>query len=183
MPTFPSPLAPADIVVRLRAAGCVFAEDETRLLLDAARTPSDLADMVQRRVAGLPLEQIVGWAEFCGLRIFIDPGIFVPRRRTEFLVSQAIAIADRSPNPDRDGRARTPEPGPVVVVDLCCGSGALGVAVTAALPGVELYAADIEPAAVGCARRNIPAAVGQVFQGDLYEPLPAELAGRVTCCW
>jgi release factor glutamine methyltransferase len=66
-----------------------------------------------------------------------------------------------------------------VVVDLCCGSGAVAAAVAAALPRVELHAADIEPAAVRCARRNLTAAGGQVYQGDLYQPLPGTLRGRV----
>ncbi|MFD0698064.1 putative protein N(5)-glutamine methyltransferase [Paenibacillus sp. GCM10027628] len=153
-----------DIITRLRAAGCVFAEDEAQLLISAARTPDELEDMVDRRIAGLPLEHILGWAEFCGLRIAVDPGVFVPRRRTEFLASQAIALARQSERP--------------VVIDLCCGSGAIGTALIATLDRVELYAADIDPVAVRCARRNI-ADGGQVFEGDLYEPLPAALRGRV----
>ena len=134
------------------------------MLISAARTPAELDNMVDRRVAGLPLEHILGWAEFCGLRITVDPGVFVPRRRTEFLARQAITLARQSASP--------------VVVDLCCGSGAVGAALVAALDRVELYAADIDPAAVRCARRNI-AADGEVFEGDLYEPLPATLRGRV----
>jgi release factor glutamine methyltransferase len=126
--------------------------------------------MVERRAAGLPLEQVLGWAEFCGLRIAVDPGVFVPRRRTEFLVRRAAALARRS-----DGPAAPP----VVVVDLCCGSGAVGAALAAALGRVELYAVDIDSAAVSCARRNVAAAGGRVYQGDLYRPLPAELRGRV----
>ncbi|WP_261986760.1 putative protein N(5)-glutamine methyltransferase [Actinomadura sp. HBU206391] len=152
------------IVTRLRAAGCVFAEDEADLLVSTARTPADLAAMVDRRAAGLPLEHVLGWAEFCGLRIAVDAGVFVPRRRTEFLVREAAALA-----------------GPrAVVVDLCCGSGALGAALVASRRDqVELHAADIDPAAVRCARRNVAAAGGQVYEGDLYEPLPAALRGRV----
>ena len=89
------------IVSRLRAAGCVFAEDEARLLLSTARTPDELDAMVDRRVAGLPLEQVLGWAEFCGLRITLAPGVFVPRRRTEFLVRQAALLirGDDAPGP------------------------------------------------------------------------------------
>ncbi|MBB2910791.1 release factor glutamine methyltransferase [Streptosporangium becharense] len=161
--TLPHPL----IVTRLRAAGCVFAEDEARLLVSTARTPADLAAMVDRRVAGLPLEQVLGWAEFCGLRITVAPGVFVPRRRTEFLVRQATALARRTA-----GRPRT-------VVDLCCGSGAVGAALAAALDRVELHAVDIDPAAVRCARRNVAAAGGRVYEGDLYRPLPGTLRGRV----
>ena len=63
------------IVARLRAAGCVFAEDEARLLMSAARTPAELDAMVGQRAAGLPLEQVLGWAEFCGLRIAVVPGV------------------------------------------------------------------------------------------------------------
>ena len=98
------------LTARLRAAGCVFAEDEARLLIDAAPTPAALDEMARRRVAGLPLEHILGWAEFCGLRIVVDTGVFVPRRRTEFLVRQAAALLDdlapraRQGQPPRTGR-------------------------------------------------------------------------------
>ncbi len=167
----------SDIVNRLRAAGCVFAEDEARLLLSAARTPDELDAMVARRVAGLPLEQVLGWAEFCGLRIIVAPGVFVPRRRTEFLVRQAALLirGDDPPRPPREGMAR---PGDVIV-DLCCGAGAIGAALAAAVDRAEVHATDIDPAAVRCARRNVPAPWGHVYQGDLYEPLPARLRGRV----
>ena len=84
------------VVAALRAAGCVFAEDEAELILSTARTPDELATMVDRRAAGLPLEHVLGWAEFRGLRIAVDPGVFVPRRRTEFLVDQAVALAART---------------------------------------------------------------------------------------
>ena len=175
MPAPPLP-PPAAIVTRLRAAGCVFAEDEARLLISAARTPAELAAMVDRRVAGLPLEHVIGWAEFCGLRIAVDPGVFIPRRRTEFLVGQAVALA-RQPGQSAAGQpAARPRP---VVVDLCCGSGAIGAAVVAGLGQAELHAADIDSAAVACARRNVAAAGGQVYQGDLYQPLPGTLRDRV----
>jgi release factor glutamine methyltransferase len=152
------------IVAALRAAGCVFAEEEARLLVDEATTASDLAVMVERRTDGLPLEHVLGWAQFCGLRIAVDFGVFVPRQRTEFLARQATALAHRSNRPP-------------TVVDLCCGSGAVGAAVMAALGRVELYATDIEPAAVRCARRNLTG--DRVYQGDLYDPLPPTLRGRV----
>src|SRR6266568_9649220 len=80
------------LVARLRAGGCVFAEDEARLLAGAAASPAELDVLVERRVSGMPLEQVVGWAEFCGLRIFVDPGVFVPRRRSEVLVSVAVGL-------------------------------------------------------------------------------------------
>jgi putative protein-(glutamine-N5) methyltransferase len=152
-----------DVVARLRAAGCVFAEEEARLLADAAHTPAELHAMVGQRVGGLPLEQVVGWAEFCGLRIHVDPGVFVPRRRSEFLVRTAIALAPACPP----------------ILDLCCGTGALGLATAAGLAGATLHAADVDPAAVRCARRNLEPAGGHVYEGDLFGPLPERLRGRI----
>ncbi|MEU8352835.1 MULTISPECIES: putative protein N(5)-glutamine methyltransferase [unclassified Streptomyces] len=172
-------LPPSAVVARLRAAGCVFAEDEARLLVSTARTADDLAAMVERRVAGLPLEHILGWAEFCGLRIAVDHGVFVPRRRTEFLVRQAAEHVRRRADGGTAGTGGAPRRAAPVVLDLCCGSGAVGAALAAAVGRTELYAADIDPAAVRCARRNTAAASGQVYEGDLYEPLPAGLRGRV----
>lgn len=169
-----SPSAPPERVVhRLRAAGCVFAEDEARLLVTAARTPAHLDRMVDRRAAGMPIEHVLGWAEFRGLRIAVAPGVFVPRRRTEFLVERAAALAGRSARTDP-----VHDP-PAVVVDLCCGSGAVGAALAASLDRVELHAVDSDRAAVRCARRNIAAAGGRTYRGDLFEPLPATLRGRV----
>jgi release factor glutamine methyltransferase len=149
-------------VARLRSAGCVFAEDEARLLRAAAQTPARLEALVAQRVAGLPLEQLLGWAAFCGLRVGVGAGVFVPRRRTELLVERAAAVA---------------VPGSVVL-DLCCGSGAVGLALLGLVPGIVLHAADIEPAAAGCARRNLGDR-GQVHEGDLYAALPASLQGRL----
>jgi release factor glutamine methyltransferase len=151
------------IVDALRSAGCVFAEEEAVLLQAEARTLGDLRDMVERRVAGEPLEQIVGWAEFCGIRIVVEPGVFVPRRRTEALVDLAVAIVQDVDKP--------------VIVDLCCGSGAIGVAIAARERGTELHAADLDPAAVACAQRNVT--MGEVHEGDLYDALPKHLMGRV----
>ncbi len=195
-------IADPAIVTRLRAVGCVFAEDEARLLSSAARTPEELGVMVDRRVAGLPLEQVLGWAEFCGLRIAVDPGVFVPRRRTEFLVRQALLLirggaADpegttpRDP-PDLGGKPFPPSPlgppnppgpphgGTAIVVDLCCGAGAIGAALAASADRLEVHAVDIDPAAVACARRNLEGSGGQVYQGDLFDPLPPALRGRVA---
>lgn len=163
MTTAPSARDRSGVVATLRAAGCVFAEDEARLLVASAATPAELAALVERRVAGEPLEHVLGWAEFLGLRIAVDAGVFVPRRRTEFLAGQAIALAQVG----------------AVVLDLCCGSGAVGAALAATVPGIELYAVDIDAAAVRCARRNLAESGARVYRGDLYAPLPATLRGRV----
>ncbi|MFC5447820.1 putative protein N(5)-glutamine methyltransferase [Paenibacillus aestuarii] len=154
----------AEVTGTLRAAGCVFAEEEAQLLLPAAGSPTELANMVAERAAGMPLEYVLGWAEFCGRRMVVERGVFIPRRRTEFLASLAIGLARQSASP--------------VVLDLCCGSGAIGAAMAAAVAGIQLHAADVDPAAVRCARRNI-ATSGRVYEGDLYEPLPVSLQGQV----
>jgi release factor glutamine methyltransferase len=163
-----NPDPPPAVVAALRAAGCVFAEDEAALLAAAAASEDELDAMVARRASGVPLEHVLGWAEFCGLRIAVGPGVFVPRRRTECLVRQAVAAAPPRP----------------VAVDLCCGTGAVAAALAAALGPVgmglaELHAADLEPAAVGYARQNLAGTGAQVHQGDLYAALPGTLRGRV----
>jgi release factor glutamine methyltransferase len=147
------------LVAALRSAGCVFAEEEARLLLDEASSPAELMTWAARRMAGEPLEQVVGWASFAGLRIAVDPGVFVPRRRSALVVEVA---------------AREPAE---VVVDLCCGTGALGAALASRWPTAEVHGADSDPAAVACARRNLPPE--RVHAGDLYDALPDDLRGRV----
>lgn len=147
-----------DAVRRLRAAGCVFAEEEASLLLADGR---DVASLLERRVSGEPLEWVLGWAEFAGLHVTVRPGVFVPRRRTELLAASAIV------------RLR---PGSVAV-DLCCGSGAIAAAIVEEVPFVEVYAADIDPVAVECARENLPTAT--VLHGDLFDALPSMLRGGI----
>ena len=149
---------------RLRAAGCVYAEDEAALLLGATSDPDELDRLVARRVAGTPLEHLLGWAEFSGLRVAVAPGVFVPRRRTETLVTEAVRRAG-----DRSG---------LVVVEVCCGTAAVATALAGLLDDAEVYAADLDPSAVACARRNLGAR-GTVLRGDLYQPLPPRLRGRV----
>ncbi|MBV7508443.1 putative protein N(5)-glutamine methyltransferase [Bacillus sp. sid0103] len=151
------------IIHRLRTSGCVFAEEEALLLISEAQTMDELKKMVEMRVGGLPVEHVIGYTEFCGLRIKIDSEVFVPRQRTEFLVRQAQTLTCLGD----------------IVVDMCCGSGAVGAALAATLGQVVLYSVDLDPAAVRCAGGNISAFGGHVFQGDLYKALPCSLQGRV----
>ncbi|HKS00846.1 MAG TPA: putative protein N(5)-glutamine methyltransferase [Arthrobacter sp.] len=167
-----SPFSRSTVTGLLRTAGCVFAEDEADLLLSAGLGPEELADAVRRRAEGFPLEHILGWAEFCGLRIRVEPGVFVPRRRTELLVREGAALLGF-------GKAeRTPSTAPVVV-DLCCGSGAVGAVLAELVPGIEVHASDVDPAAVHCARLNVLPIGGVVHEGDLYSALPPRLRGNV----
>ena len=175
-----SEVSAAIVAARLRAAGCVYAEDEAQILLDAANTRQEMDAMLRRRVAGFPLEHIVGWAAFHGLRITVAPGVFVPRHRTEFLVLHAADILRRSQSPGPDEQRSPLGPPAGVVLDLCCGSGAIGAALAVELPGLEIHAADIDPAAVECAARNLAPFSGRAHCGDLFSALPPELRGRIS---
>ncbi|MHA3703955.1 putative protein N(5)-glutamine methyltransferase [Jatrophihabitans sp. YIM 134969] len=152
-----------DVVERLRTAGCVFAEDEAAVLREAAADPAELETLVARRVAGEPLETVVGWVEFAGRRWIVEPGVFIPRARTVVLVEAALELVD-------DGD---------VLVDLCAGVGAIGGAVAAARPGVVVHAAELDPVAVDCARRNLTPFGAHAWAGDLFDALPAGLRGTV----
>jgi release factor glutamine methyltransferase len=148
------------VVRRLRAAGIVFAEEEAALLVDAA--PGDGLDaLVARRVAGEPLEPLLGWAAFDGLRVPVDPHVFVPRRRTELLAREGAALASAGS----------------LVLDLCCGTGAVGLSIATRVPGAVVHAADVDPAAVANARRTLAPVGGTVWEGDLFAALPDRLRG------
>jgi release factor glutamine methyltransferase len=129
--------------------------------------------MTARRVAGEPLEHVVGWVDFAGLRVGVAPGVFVPRQRTVLLVEAAMAGLQAGGDVLVGRR-----PG-VTVVDLACGCGAIGLAVAARVPGVALYAADLDPVAVECAAANLAPVGGRVLRGDLFDALPPDLAGRI----
>jgi release factor glutamine methyltransferase len=148
-----------EIVTRLRAAGCVFAEDEARILLEAA-SGDELERLIEQRVHGVPLEHLVGWVEFAGLRLAVATGVFVPRKRTESLARAAVDAS---------------WPG-ATVVELCCGAAPIATTVRAAEPRAIVYAADIDPVATTVAERNLG---GGVFTGDLFDALPRELRGGI----
>lgn len=195
-----------ELVARLRAAGCVFAEDEARILTEAADgDAARLEELVTARVGGLPLEHLVGWAELDGRRWRVAPGVFVPRQRSELLVREAAAhaatravgakgAASATETTGARGTAGATTVGPVLLVDLCCGCGALGGAVAARVLAtgldVEIHAADVDPVAVTCAHDNLTtlatetgpgvgALTVHTYTGDLAEPLPPEVWGRV----
>ncbi|WP_420112913.1 putative protein N(5)-glutamine methyltransferase [Pseudactinotalea sp.] len=152
-----------EVVTRLRAAGCVFAEDEAALLVESATSTAELASLLDRRVAGEPLEHVLGWVELGGERYVVGSGVFVPRQRSRVLVEAARA--------ELDGK-RAP-----VVAELCCGAAAIAAAIHRARPDTEVWASDVDPAAVVVARRNLPA--DRVVQGDLFDGLPLELRGHI----
>lgn len=159
-----------DVTSALRAAGCVFAEDEARLLTVAtAQDPDRLADLVRRRCSGEPLELVIGFVDFAGVRIAIGPGVFVPRLRSEHLVSYAVKATRAA----RIAHHRRP-----TVVDLGTGSGALLAAVLHRVSS-EAYAIDSSPLAVACARVNLAHGAVSVLLGTGLGVLPPGLRGRI----
>lgn len=143
-----------DAAERLRAAGSVFAEDEARLL------GGDEA-LIERRIAGERLEHVLGWVEFCGLRLAVDPGVFIPRPQTEALAAQAASLQ------------------PELAVDLFAGCGAIACVVKARNPGARVIAGELDPAALACARRNGERFGVEVVASDVDDGLPAKLEGKV----
>ena len=164
----------------LAAAGCVSAEAEADWLLEEATDPEGsgeprggapvsqeaLRAMVTRRVAGEPLQYVIGWASFGRLRLAVGPGVFVPRPETE-------GLADRAAS-----RLRT-LPSPRTAVDLCTGSGAIACYLASEAPGTRVLATELDPGALAWARVNADRYGVELLAGDLDAPLPAELAGRV----
>ena len=135
------------------------ADEAAELLEAAAGDRSRLEAMVARRLTGEPLAWITGGVEFCGIRIKLAAGVYVPRWQTEALARRAAR--------------RLPENG--LAVDVCCGSGAISAVLAARRPGARLLATDVDPRAVACARANgVDARIG-----DLFEGLPADLCGTV----
>lgn len=147
------------VTARLAAAGCVAAGEEADELVGAARDAVHLDELVRRRCAGEPLAWLTGSTRFCGARVRVACGVYVPRWQTEALA--------------RTAAGRLPPTG--VAIDLCTGTGAVGVAMAVAKPRATVVAADVDEAAVACARVNGVVA----YLGDLFEPLPHELRGRV----
>jgi release factor glutamine methyltransferase len=164
----------------LAAAGCVSARAEARWLLAEAKGQAELRAMVGRRVAGEPLQYVIGWAPFGPLRIRVGPGVFVPRPETEGLADRAashLRAARRGPG-NRKGMPRSLGP-PRVAVDLCTGSGAIACFLAAEVPGARVLATELDPAALVWAGVNTASWGVELFAGDLDQPLPAELAGGV----
>lgn len=142
------------MIDRLAAAGCVFPHDEAEVLLASADTDAQLEAMMERRVLGEPLEYVVGWAEFDGMRIPVRPGVFIPRRRTHALLAQSLTMLLHGAQ----------------VLDLCCGAGPVAAALLRRRPDLRVCASDLDPEAVECARALVP----RVYCGDLFAPIPRQ---------
>lgn len=152
------------LVLRLRAAGCVFAEEEAGILEESALNPVHLRQLCERRERGEPLEQLVGWVDFGGLRLSLGPGVFIPRQRTLFLAGLALKAARECQSP--------------TVLEAFAGVAPVAAWVRHHLPGVTVHASDIDAAALGHARENLGADAG-LFHGKGLSALPPGLLGSI----
>jgi release factor glutamine methyltransferase len=143
----------------LSSRGFIAAQEEAgELIAAAAASGKPLGELVDRRLTGEPLAWITGSVEFCGVRVRVEPRVYVPRWHTKQLARRAIQ--------------RLPYSG--TAIDLCTGSGAIAKALSAALPAARVLASDLDERAVACARANGVDA----YCGDLFEPLPDRLQGE-----
>lgn len=146
---------------RLARVGCLAADEEADELLADAPDPSTLEARIRRRERGEPLAWITGVQLFCGRRIRVDHGVYVPRPQSEELARRAAAVLLR-----HGGSA----------VDLCTGSGAVARHLMATAPAAAVVAADIDARAARCARSNgVP-----VVQADGAGPFPDGAFSVVT---
>ncbi|HXY45853.1 MAG TPA: hypothetical protein VEH29_16825, partial [Acidimicrobiales bacterium] len=144
----------------LAGAGFVAAEEEAAELAACAGGDAELLEsFVERRLRGEPLAWITGSVWFCGVRMRVDPGVYVPRWQSEALACRAVE--------------RLPAGG--AAIDVCTGAGAVAKTLMTGRPGARVVASDIDEAAVACARANGVTA----YHGDLFAPLPQALAGAV----
>ena len=136
--------------------------------------------MVARRVAGEPLQYVIGWAPFGPLKLRVGPGVFVPRPETETLADRAAAFLRSRPQPP-EGSGEPQEGAPVrrVAADLCTGSGAIACFLAAEAPGTRVLATELDPGALAWAEVNAERHGVELLAGDLDQPLPAELAGQL----
>ncbi len=128
-----------------------------------------LRGMIQRRVAGEPIQYITGRAPFRTIEVQVGEGVLIPRPETEVLVGEALAYI-----PKDEER---------LVLDLCCGSGCIACAVATERPLASVIATDISPVAVQTTQSNVDT-LGlsdrvQVFEGDLVSAVPEDYYGFV----
>ena len=130
-------------------------------------------DLVRRRAQGEPLQKILGETEFYSRVFKVEPGVFIPRPETERLVEEAVTLV--AP-PDR--RLLAP-----VAVEIGCGTGIIGISLALDVPRLNVYATDVNPAAIQLTKHNAHTLGAEprvhVLQGNRFDPLPDHLKGQV----
>lgn len=168
-----SPMTDAELL-----AAHVLGVDRMRLALVPMAEPAQVAALdalVERRATRVPLQHLTGSAPMGEIDLAVGPGVFVPRPETELLFAWALAFLETRPHDHAP-----------LVVDLCTGSGALALALAHARPDAVVHAVEIDPAALGWARRNADTRIAAgdtpitLHADDVTDPaLLAELDGRV----
>jgi release factor glutamine methyltransferase len=163
--------------------------DRTALLrgLDCDASPQaaeTLETLVERLVAGEPLQHVLGHWGFRGIEVLVDSRVLVPRPETEQVVTFALRELDRV----REVRTTQEATGPVLglsAVDLGTGSGVIALSLVSERADVRVVATDRDSAALEVAARNLSAiateaaARVQLVAGDWYQALPAYIAGHL----
>jgi release factor glutamine methyltransferase len=155
----------------------------------ADATPPALAarkfhEMVRRRVAGEPLQYVLGGWGFRGFDLFVDPRVLIPRPETEWVVEVALEEAVRVGLRRTRRRLSLVEAhAPAAVADIGTGSGAIAIALAAELPDVEVWATDVSDDALAVARANVAGCAATRVRvadaGEWFDPLPATLRGSL----
>lgn len=130
------------------------------------RSVRRLRDLVGRRAGGVPLGHLTGRAVFGGLELLVGPGVFVPRVHSELVLAAGLEAV-----------AGTQAP---TVVDLCAGSGAIGLALAHARPDARVHAVEFDPVAADFARRNAARRAALGDTGVTVHEGPADRAGALT---
>jgi release factor glutamine methyltransferase len=143
--------------------------DKSRLYIDSFELLPEISlridDFARRRVAGEPIQYLIGHVDFYGLKINVGEGVLIPRPETELLVEEAIKqIKERF----RGQGSR------FTVLDLCTGSGCIALALARHLPEAFVCGVDRSEAAIRCAQQNARENnIENVFfmAGDLLKPV------------
>lgn len=129
---------------------------------------SQLRDFIKKRAQRMPWQYIVGEVQFLGCTIEVTRDVLIPRPETEILAER---IAKELPAH------------PVIIWDICCGSGCIGIALKKKRPDCTVILSDLSPKAVEVAKRNAEknGVCVSIRQGDLYHPFEGEKADIVVC--
>lgn len=129
--------------------------------------------LIARRAERIPLQYITGVQEFMGHRFHVDQSVLIPRQDTETLVLEAARTIQNTPREKLSFFERLKGGKEWQVLDLCCGSGAIGISLAKICDKMELTGSDISGAAIAVAERNAKAlhVKAEYLQGDLFEPL------------
>ncbi|MEW6214600.1 MAG: peptide chain release factor N(5)-glutamine methyltransferase [Nitrospirota bacterium] len=139
---------------------------------------AEIDGFVKRRSKREPLQYILGYTEFYGLKIKVGPGVLIPRPETELLVEEAIKIVSSQ----RSAISPPTHPSPSLnILDLCTGSGCLALALAKEFPDAQVYGTDISKVAIGFAKKNarINGINNVTFLiGNLFAPIKKNLKSR-----